>query len=274
MQLKIKRSQRDGGLIGNTAIFCLDARVEFTPAEQQSIIRYKLQGQVIYNSEASKKHLDQGDRHRDGSAAGGLKSIAHYVAAALNLNITIAGLQRGQHIECKSLDELLGAEDAVMVACQNLNKYLETAATFDGREVLVDFADGTPELIAASSPQPALIAPSPASVAGDASPEPEETAGLPPPMPPFPDAGPEPASPGGPYRRESSAGDAPSITIGDFDFRAYAYDYFGTDDLGRIVFTVLIFVLVCLFFGWISHLPAVLFMILGGLGWAAYKKST
>lgn len=57
MQLKLQRSQREGGVVSKSVIFCLDARVEFTPAEQASITRYKLHKQVIYNSEAAQKHL-------------------------------------------------------------------------------------------------------------------------------------------------------------------------------------------------------------------------
>ena len=55
MQLKLKRSQREGGIMSATVIFCLDARVEFTRAAQQNVTRYKLANQVIYKSEAPKR---------------------------------------------------------------------------------------------------------------------------------------------------------------------------------------------------------------------------
>jgi len=58
---------------------------------------------------------------------------------ALSLRITIDGLRNGQHIECKELDELLGAEAAILNACKNLKAYLETVQTFDGREEVVEF---------------------------------------------------------------------------------------------------------------------------------------
>ena len=157
MKLLVRRSQREGGTLSKNVIFCLDARAAFTADEQQSITRYKLQNQVIYNSEASKRHLDRGDAARDGSMVGGLKSLASTAFAAMNLNITIASLGRGQHVECKSLDELLAAEDAIMQACRNLKSYLDAAATFDGREVLFDFSGGEPEPVAqavASAPMP------------------------------------------------------------------------------------------------------------------------
>ena len=160
MRLLVRRSQREGGTLSKNVIFCLDARAAFTAAEQQSVTRYKLQNQVIYNSEASKRHLDRGDVARDGSMVGGLKSLASTALAAMNLNITIATLGRGQHIECKSLDELLAAEDAIMQACRNLKAYLDAASTFDGREVLFDFETGEPKAVAQSiASEPLLTAP-------------------------------------------------------------------------------------------------------------------
>ncbi|MFI4973124.1 MAG: hypothetical protein ACHP84_01145 [Caulobacterales bacterium] len=192
MQLKLRRSQREGGVMSRTAIFCLDARIEVTREEQQAITRYKLAGQVIYNSETSKKHLERSAKQNDGSMVGGLKGLASAALAAMNLNISVASLQRGQHVECKSLDELLGAEEAIMTACQNLKGYLETAQTFDGREVLVDFATGQPEIIAtATTPTPMLVAPatsatpSPAATLSLSGPSSPPAPTLPPPMPPL-----------------------------------------------------------------------------------------
>lgn len=162
MQLKLRRSQREAGMLSTNVIFCLDARVEFTREEQHNVSRYKLANQVIYNSEASRRLLEKSAAQQDGSLKGNFKALASAAMAALKLNISIAGLQRGQHIECKSLDELLGAEDAIMTACHNLRGYLDTAASFDGREVLVDFSDNEPKVVAqAISPNPQLVAPRP-----------------------------------------------------------------------------------------------------------------
>jgi hypothetical protein len=173
MQLKIKRSQRDGGVISKTAIFCLDARVEFTGEEKRHISRYKLGREVIYSSEAAKRHAEKGDANLGSGTVGNLKALGSFVMARLNLNISIDSLERGQHVECKSLEELMGAEEAIMLACQNLNGYLDLAATFDGREVLFDFATGAPEPIAkAIAPTPALIVdPKPQSLPLPAPPE-------------------------------------------------------------------------------------------------------
>ena len=58
---------------------------------------------------------------------------------ALTLRVTVDSLMSGQHIECKDLDELIGAEAAIRDACENIKAYLETAVTFDGREEVVEF---------------------------------------------------------------------------------------------------------------------------------------
>lgn len=147
MKLLLRRSQRAAGLTGGM-IFCLDARADLSDAEKENVQRYRLGGQVIYNSEASKRALAKSEAAEDGSLGGNLKSLAFAALAAMKLNISIASLQRGHHIECKSLDELLGAEEAIMSACGNLRGYLDTTATFDGREVVIDFSAENPTIIA------------------------------------------------------------------------------------------------------------------------------
>ena len=138
MQLKVKRSQRTSGLMGKTVVFCADIRAEYTDEERANINKYALGGEVIYNSRAAAEHLERMQRQVDGSAKGLLKGLGSLVLAKMNLNITIASLQQGQHIECKDLSELLECEEAVMNACKNLKGFLEAAATFDGREIVVD----------------------------------------------------------------------------------------------------------------------------------------
>jgi hypothetical protein len=149
MQLKLKRSQRQGGVMGGKLLFCLDARVELTAQEADDVRKYKLGSMCIYNSEASKKHLTAGMTSlATGNALGIGKAAFSMVMHRLNTNITIDGLVRGTHIECKDMDELLGAEESVMEACQNLRAYLDTAATFDGQEVVIDYSTGQPKLAA------------------------------------------------------------------------------------------------------------------------------
>jgi hypothetical protein len=185
MLLKLKRSQRSGGLTGSVAIFCIDARVDLSAAEQADVRRYKLGGQVIYTSDArdraaagaalaagraantpiSPRGMDAMLEGATGFIGQGLKAAALAAVTHLNLKITIDSLVKGHHIECKSLDELLGAEEAILSACENLNGYLLTAATFDGREVVMEFTPKGPVQVVDATPAPALLfaptAPSP-----------------------------------------------------------------------------------------------------------------
>lgn len=159
MQLKLRRTQRTGGIVTDKVFFQLDARVELTGQEQADIKKYKLGKTVIYNSEASKKHIEAGvSAGMSGNAAGMAKAAFRFAMARLNLNISIDDLCYGKHIECKDLDELLGAEEAIMTACENLRMYLDTAATFDGREMLVDFKTGADAaVVSAPNPVTALM---------------------------------------------------------------------------------------------------------------------
>lgn len=180
MQLKLQRSQRTGGLLGDTAFFCIDARAELNPAELASVQRYRLGSQLLYSSEGAKRSaegsalsaaqarargisahsVDDAIESVAGTLGHGLKSLALGAIAAMKLHITIDSLQRGQHIECKSLDEVIGAENALKEACQNLVDYLYTASTFDGHEDLWEFLPGKAEVIATSTtPDPMLVSP-------------------------------------------------------------------------------------------------------------------
>lgn len=157
MQLKLKRTQRDSGVMSKSVVFCLDARAEYTPEEMANIRRYKLHKQVIYNSESALKHLNHASNSVGRETAGGyLSGMASLVMAKMNLNISVESLEKGQHIECKSLEELLSAEDQLLEACKHLKEFLDVAATFDGREVVFKFDGETPELVSAT---PALAAP-------------------------------------------------------------------------------------------------------------------
>ena len=153
MQLKLKRSQRAGGIMGGKVLFGLDARAELTPDEQALVRKYNLGKLVVYDSEARKKRTESAYGHFDeaantpgysgSSAARSLwknaRGLASAAMMALSLRVTVDSLMSGQHIECKELDELLGAEAAILDACKNLKAYLETALTFDGREEVVEF---------------------------------------------------------------------------------------------------------------------------------------
>jgi hypothetical protein len=64
----------------------------------------------------------------------GLQGLAMAAVATVALRITVGSLTTGHHIECKDLNELIGAEGAIKEACDNIRGYLEVAESFDGRE--------------------------------------------------------------------------------------------------------------------------------------------
>jgi hypothetical protein len=148
MLLKLRRTQRQGGLTGGKIFFALDARVDVSPEERTLIDKYRLGDLSIYDSEA-RKMATQGalagfavaqQAPGAGSALMGLaKGATKLAIAAFTLRVTVNSLCSGQRIECKDLDELLGAEAAIREACVNLKNYIAAALMFDGREEVIEF---------------------------------------------------------------------------------------------------------------------------------------
>jgi hypothetical protein len=154
--LKLRRSQRST-LLGNV-IYIVDARMELTAEETDLLRKYRLRNRVIYDStnrqrhtEATLEHLEKTKEmprltdpaHLQMFGAGKtlyrlFRASWSATAAALSLRITVGSLISGVHAECKSMEELLGAENAIVEAAQNLRAYLDTATTFDGREDLLE----------------------------------------------------------------------------------------------------------------------------------------
>jgi hypothetical protein len=157
MLLKLKRSQRSSFM--GKVVFVLDARMQLTAEEYDLVRKYQLANDLIYESasrkqskEAALAHLERtkgGAGFHDSTGAqllGAGKTLyrlaragASATAAALSLRITVGSLLSGVHVECKSMAELLGAENAIVEAASNLRSYLETAATFDGQEEIIEF---------------------------------------------------------------------------------------------------------------------------------------
>ena len=144
MQLRLRRSQRAGGMLGGKVFFALDAQVAL---KNGLVKRYDLGKLVVYDSESRKKYGETAYAHFDEAASSSVgrslwksaRGLASAAMMGLSLRVTIDGLRQGQHVEWKDLDELLGAEAAILNACKNIKAYLETAQTFDGREELVEF---------------------------------------------------------------------------------------------------------------------------------------
>jgi hypothetical protein len=179
MLLKIKRSQRTSAGITTKIFYVLDARAELTPQELNDVKKYKLGDDVLYNSKGSREALEKAAGHGAVAAvsnlpmtmtlSAGAKALAYRALSSMHLNITINGLIKGVHVECKDMDELLGAEEAVLSGFKSLKSYLDTAATFDGREVVIGFdkeGELQPVTGSASPPQfvpaAAPVAPAPA----------------------------------------------------------------------------------------------------------------
>lgn len=139
MQLILRRSQKTSGLLTKTVSFILDARAELKPEEAAAVRKYALGDQVLYASSKARAHAENAMSVDPTSGMGFLKGMASIAMAKLALTITVDSLTKGHHIECKDLDELLGAEAAIQNACQAIRGYMEIAQTFDGREIVIDF---------------------------------------------------------------------------------------------------------------------------------------
>ncbi|KRQ15333.1 hypothetical protein AOQ71_10055 [Bradyrhizobium manausense] len=157
MALKLKRSERRH--LTGKMIFMLDARIDLNAEAHALIKKYGLGNRVVYESqsrerhkEATREHLESTRDHPSWSAGSNAqllgtgktfyrlaRAAVSATMAALSLRITVDGLIRGVHVECESMDELIGAEQAVREAATNLKGYLEEAATFNGREEIVEF---------------------------------------------------------------------------------------------------------------------------------------
>jgi hypothetical protein len=153
--LKLKRSQKRGTLGSN--VYMLDARIDVSAEVAALITKHKLGGRLIYESEARQKHAARVQAHLEGSKdrtsifappsaqAIGIgktfwklgRAAVSAARASLALRVTVNSLLAGLHVECKSLEELLEAENAFREAKETLEGYIYTAQTFDGREEIV-----------------------------------------------------------------------------------------------------------------------------------------
>ena len=136
MKLRLRRNQKSG-ILGRSVTFTLDAFVDLDRTEAELVRKYGLGKETVYDSESRRKHLDTMAQTGQGRA-GVLRGLTALAMATLTLRITIDSLTSGQHIETKNIDELLAAEAAIREACEKVKVYLDTAATCDGREEVVE----------------------------------------------------------------------------------------------------------------------------------------
>lgn len=133
MQLKIKRSQHVGGMINKSVVFAIDARAELTPEEIEAVRKYKLENELLYESD---KANELRGRFQE---AGMVSSLVLAARHRLSLTIVLKDLVKGKHIECKDLAEIISTEEAVRDACNSLVQYLRIAEQFDGGEEIIAF---------------------------------------------------------------------------------------------------------------------------------------
>jgi hypothetical protein len=132
MQLQLKRTQRSAGMMGNKVIFVLQACLETSQLEQALIQKYGLGGLTVYNSAERRQHAENAR-----AATSRLGMLAAVAKGHLALQCTVNSLIKGQVVECKTLEEMMAAEEAITDAAHNIKSYLDLASTFDGREVVV-----------------------------------------------------------------------------------------------------------------------------------------
>jgi hypothetical protein len=133
MQLKLTRAQRSAGMMGNKVIFVLQARLETSQVEQALIQKYGLGNLTVYNSAERLQHAEKA-----AAATSRWRALASVAMGHLALQCTVNSLIKGQVVECKTLEEMMGAQEAITDAASNIKAYLDLASTFDGREVVID----------------------------------------------------------------------------------------------------------------------------------------
>jgi len=130
MQLKLRRNQRAG--ITGGVVFILDVMAELSSEETELVKKYKLQKLLVYSSESADQNVAM-------ARAGNVKALGGMMLDKLTKRtFSMNDLIKGQHLECKDLDEVIGTENQVHEACQNISHYLAVAKSFDGSEQIVE----------------------------------------------------------------------------------------------------------------------------------------
>ena len=129
MRLRLRRSQHISGVISSKTVFRLEARVDVSAEEEEHIRRYKMGREILY----SKQRVELATSAETTT----WKGIARNVAAiATALTIRIDDLISGTAVECKDIVEMLTVEEQIVAACQTFKAILQSAAYFDGEEVV------------------------------------------------------------------------------------------------------------------------------------------
>ena len=123
MKLLLRRNQKSGMMRG--ASFTLDARAELTPEEYKNIERYGFGKTMLYQRN---QVVDPG--------SGLLGMASRFAFKMMNIEVTVASLANGIHLEFKDIIEMLAVEDQLKEASKNFKAILDAAAKFGGEEVV------------------------------------------------------------------------------------------------------------------------------------------
>ena len=104
MQLKVKRDQRDKGMVFKKTIYTLSARVEYDDHERDVINSKKLGGRSVYANEDAK------------------------------LNVTPKSLKDGVYVESDDLAAIAEIEEGIRQGCKNLKSHIQGDGMFKGQE--------------------------------------------------------------------------------------------------------------------------------------------
>ena len=123
MQLLLKRNQRSG-LMGGV-IFMLDARAEFTPEERSNIRRYRLGKTLLYH------------RYQMPDFGSGWRGvILRLLFKMRNIEVTVASLVKGTHLEFKDIHEMLAVEEHLTEVSRNFKDVLDAASGYRGENLV------------------------------------------------------------------------------------------------------------------------------------------
>lgn len=123
MKLLFRRDQRSG--LMNKVIFTLAVRADLSPEEREAVRKYKFGSSLLYAREQLRVEEET------------WKGVAKFwLKHALNLTISVDDLTDGKVIECKTIGEMLAAEEQVKDAAANFAALLRAAMYFGGEEVV------------------------------------------------------------------------------------------------------------------------------------------
>lgn len=133
MNLKIRRSQQSG--LTGSITFRLLAIVDLDPEENAALHKYKFGKQIVYETSKAKASRERADSAY--TVRGLYWALFSLFVAKVRKHIwTVNDLVKGKEITCKSITEMLAAEDEIKEACKGLSRLLFVCRHFDGEEVI------------------------------------------------------------------------------------------------------------------------------------------